>query len=1043
MKSLPIYFRLLYVLIVAVFANDVQSQKNSFDPALYEGMEYRLLGPFRGGRSCTAVGVRNEPNLYYFGSVGGGVWRTKDGGNTYENISDGYFGGSIGAVAVSESDPNVIYVGQGEKTVRGNVSSGFGVWKSTDAGETWKHIGLTDTRHIGRIRIHPKNSDIVYVAAMGDLWKSSEQRGVFKSIDGGATWNKILYANEDAGAVDLILDPNDASVLYASTWNVRRTPYSFSSGGPGSELWKSVDSGENWVKLTDAENLPPAPRGIIGIAVSPVNSNRLYALIEAEDGGVYRSDDAGDTWEKVSRNRALRSRAWYYTRIYADTQDEDKVWVMNVSYGVSTDGGKTWDLKNAPHGDHHDLWIDPDNNQRMIIADDGGAQISNDAGENWTTYYNQPTAQFYRLQTDNHFPYRIYAAQQDNSAIRISHRSSSKSITENDWEVTAGGESASHAIDPFDNEKVYGGTYKGYMYRYNHNNGQRRYINVWPLNPAGSGVEVMKYRFNWNFPVAFSQHEKNKLYVFSNQVHVSTNEGQSWETISPDLTRNDPETQKSSGGPITQDNTGVEFYANIFCQAEHPEKAGIWWTGSDDGLIHLTQDHGETWNNVTPEQAPKWIMWNSIDPHPTNPAIAYIAGTMYKSGDFAPYLYKTKNFGKSWEKIINGIADTHFTRVLRVDPKREGLLYAGSEYGMYISFDDGAHWSDFKLNLPEVSITDLKIKNDNLIVATQGRSIWIMDDLTPLHQLTKKVAKSDAHLYQPAETYRIRESRGRYNKLKHGKNRPNGTIIQYYLKDTLQKDEMMSIEILEENGTLIQRYASNHEQKNKKFTPKKGFNSFVWDMRYPDAVSFDGIILYSSNTKGPLAVPGTYKVRMETKHGVQEQEFEIKMDPRSESTIEDLQAQFDFLINVRNKLSEANQSVVHIREVRMVIDSIRNKVGDKSSSKSIKTALDQLDEQMTIIENNIHETRNEARQDPLNFGIKLNNRLAFLATHESAGDFRPTDQTLEYYKEVSGQIDSEVKDLHQLFEKNINSINKMLMQKGIDLFLPKMNVVRP
>ena len=1014
----------------------VPTANTSFDESLYNGLTYRLVGPFRGGRSCTATGVPGKPNLYYFGSVGGGVWKTEDAGMTWENISDGYFGGSIGAVAVSEADPNVIYVGQGEKTVRGNVSSGFGVWKSVDAGKTWNFMGLKDTRHIGRIRIHPENPDIVYVAAMGDLWKSSEERGVFKTTDGGKTWKKILFANKDAGAVDLILEPGNPRVMYASTWNVRRTPYNFSSGGPGSDLWKSTDSGANWTKLTDSAQLPKAPRGIIGVSVSPVNPNRVYALIEAEDGGVYRSDDAGTSWQKMSRNRALRSRAWYYTRIYADTQDEDKVYVMNVSYGTSKDGGKTWTLKNAPHGDHHDLWIDPSNNQRMVIADDGGAQVSNDAGENWTTYHNQPTSQFYRVATDDHFPYRIYGAQQDNSSIRISHRSAGNSISESDWEVTAGGESAYHAIDASDNDIVYGGNYKGYMYRYNHKTKQRRSINVWPLNPAGSGVEVMKYRFNWNTPVLFSKHEPKKLYVFSNHVHLTTNGGQSYEVVSPDLTRNDPATLKSSGGPITQDNTGVEFYANLFTMMESPHEKGVLWVGSDDGLVHVSTDNCENWTNVTPTNAPKWIMWNSIDPHPTIKGGAYLAGTMYKSGDFKPYLYKTTNFGKTWIKITSGIDDLHFTRVVRSDPKREGLLYAGTEYGMYISFDDGANWKPFQLNLPLVSITDLAVKNDNLVVATQGRSFWIIDDLTPLHQLDNTIAKKDHHVFQPMLSYRMKQSgRGRPNKLLVGENHPGGVMIHYYFKELPAKDQVVRLDILEEDGDFIKSYISNAKEKKQKFTPKQGMNRFVWDMRYPDAVSFDGLVLYSSNTKGPVAVPGNYKVRLTVGEESITQDFEIKMDPRSESTVEDLQAQFDYLMDVRDKLSEAHQAVIDIRSTRKDLEYLKEKLGDDDAYVDIIKSLDRFDEQMTIIENNIHETRNEARQDPLNFGIKLNNRLAYLATHEAAGDFRPTDQGVAYKEEVSAQIDQELVDLKTLMDEQVGKINSMIQSKGIKFLM--------
>ncbi len=1012
----------------------VNTEALQFDEKHYDALKYRLIGPFRGGRSCTVTGVPGKPNLYYFGSVGGGLWRTKDGGMTYENISDGYFGGSIGAVAVAESDPNVIYVGQGEKTVRGNVSSGFGVWKSVDAGETWTFVGLKETRHIGRIRIHPQNPDIVYVAAMGDLWQSSEERGVYKTTDGGKTWQKILFANPDAGAVDLILDPNNPRIIYASTWNFRRTPYSFSSGGPGSDLWKSSDSGETWKKLTDLPNMPAEPRGIIGVAVSPVNSQRVYALIEAKDGGVFRSDDGGKTWQKTSRNRALRSRAWYYTRIYADTQDEDKVYVMNVSYGVSKDGGKTWELKRAPHGDHHDLWIAPENNQRMIIGDDGGAQISNDGGENWTTYHNQPTAQFYRVATDDHFPYRIYAAQQDNSSIRIFHRTDGNSITERDWEVTTGGESAYHAVDPKNNDIVYGGTYKGYMYRYNHENNQERGINVWPYNPAGSGVEVMKYRFNWNFPVLYSQHEP-KLYVFSNHVHITTNEGQSWETISPDLTRNDPATLKSSGGPITQDNTGVEFYANIFTVMESPHEKGVMWTGSDDGLLHVTRDGGENWQNVTPPQAPKMIMWNSIDPHPTNPAGAYVAGTLYKSGDYQPLLYKTTDFGQTWTKITNGIDPMHFTRVVRSDPKREGLLYAGTEYGMYISFDDGTSWQPFQLNLPLVPITDLQVKNDNLIVATQGRSLWIIDDLTPLHQLSQEVTNGNFYLFKPMDSYRMRQGGwGSANTLLEGENHPGGVMIHFNVPNMTDSTEV-TLQILEQDDTLIKTYASHAKNGKAKLKVKKGANRFVWDMRYPDAVSFEGLILYASSTQGPLAVPGNYKVKLTVDGNSMEQDFTILKDPRVNTSLEDLQAQFDFLIEVRDKLSEAHQAIIDIRKTRKDLTYLKEKLGEAPEYTDIIKVAEELNKEMTIIENNIHETRNEAYQDPLNFGIKLNNRLAYLATHESQGDFRPTEQGVAYKKEVSAQIDKELSDLEKLFKTKMEEINRKVREKQVGFLM--------
>lgn len=1023
-------------------AHSAQAAKAPYDPSLYDAMEYRLIGPYRGGRSGTVTGIPGDRDTYYFGSVGGGVWKSEDGGSQWFNVSDGFFGGSVGAVAVAESDPNVIYVGLGEKTVRGNVSSNFGVWKSTDAGKTWTFLGLEETRHIGRIRVHPQNPDIVYVAAMGDLWQPSEARGVYKSTDGGASWEKILYANEDAGAVDLVLSPGNPRILYASTWNVRRTPYSLSSGGPGSDLWKSTDSGRTWQKLTELPNMPDAPRGIIGVTVSPVNPERVWALIEARDGGVFRSDDGGGSWEKINSDRALRSRAWYYTRIIADSQNENTVYVMNVSYAKSTDGGRTFSLHRAPHGDHHDLWIDPDDNQRMIIADDGGAQVSTDGGDSWSTYHNQPTAQFYRIATDDHFPYRIYGAQQDNSSIRILHRSDGIAITEDDWEVTAGGESAYHAIDPQNNDIVYGGNYKGYLYRYNHGNNQRRSINVWPLNPAGSGVEVMKYRFNWNFPTFFSQHDPERLYAFSHRVHVSTTEGQNWETISPDLTRAIPETLKSSGGPITQDNTGVEFYATILTATESPHEQGVLWTGSDDGLIHLTRDDGKTWSDVTPPDAPEMLMWNSIDIHPTEPGGAYVAGTLYKTGDFAPYLYKTTDYGKSWKKITRGIDPMHFTRVLRADPGRAGLLYSGTEYGMYISFDDGANWHPFQLNLPEVPITDLAVRDRNLIVATQGRSFWIIDDLSPLHQLEDAVAEADVHLFAPKPSYRLRSSgRGERNPLLEGENHPDGVMLYYYLAEAPAAGSSVSLEILEADGTLIKRFASDASDKKLSLEASAGANLFVWDMRYPDAVSFEGLILYSANTRGPRAVPGTYRARLSVGGQSVEQTFEILKDPRVDTTIAGLQAQFDFLIAVRDKLSEAHQAVIDIRRLRTDLDYLGGKLrgkleaepGGNAQTADILQAIATLREEITVIENNLHETRNEAYQDPLNFGIKLNNRLAYLATHESAGDFPPTDQAEAYRREVSAQIDAELSALETLLAERLPAINQMVRAQGVEI----------
>ena len=794
------YFLLGVGLLALAFSpqeSQAQRRKKAAAPAiapeLVKGIEYREIGPFRGGRSAAVTGVPGQPNLFYMGATGGGVWKTDNAGTTWKNISDGFFGGSIGAVAVAPSDPNVIYVGGGEVTLRGNVSSGSGMYKSIDAGKTWNFIGLPESRHIPRVRIHPTNPEVVYAAVLGNIYKPTQERGVYKSTDGGKSWRRTLFANANAGAVDLVIDPNNARVLYATTWRVNRTPYSLNSGGEGSKVWKSTDAGESWTELSTNKGFAKGTLGIMGIAVSPVKADRVWAMVENKDqGGLYRSEDGGATWSKINDERKLRQRAWYYTRLYADTQDADGLYVLNVRYHKSTDGGKSFETANAPHGDHHDLWIAPEDNQRMIMADDGGAQVSTDGGTSWSTYHNQPTAQYYRVTTDNSFPYRIYVAQQDNSTQRVKHRSDGGSISESDWEETAGGESAHIAVDPKNNDIVYGGSYGGFLTRVNHKTGTTRGINVWPDNPMGYGAEGMKYRFQWNFPIIFSKHNPDKLYTFSQHVHATTNEGQSWEILSPDLTRNDPTKLVSSGGPITQDNTGVEYYATIFAAAESPLKEGELWVGSDDGLVHLTQDGGATWNNITPKQMPTWAMVNSVEPSAFDPAVCYIAATSYKSGDFTPYLYKTEDYGKTWTTITKGIPNEHFTRVLREDPAVKGLLYAGTENGMYVSYNDGASWEAFQNNLPIVPITDLAVKDNSLIVATQGRSLWMVDDLTVLHQLLagEKSSAKTARLFDPKDAYRTK-GRGGRSSLTAGTNLPNGVITHFYLPEGMEKDSVV------------------------------------------------------------------------------------------------------------------------------------------------------------------------------------------------------------------------------------------------------------
>jgi len=996
-----------------------------YDESLYNALHYRCIGPFRGGRSAAVAGVKGDEMTYYFGGTGGGVWETVDGGKTWSNISDGYFGGSIGAVAVSEWDANVIYAGGGEKTVRGNVSHGSGMWKSVDKGKTWISAGLKDSRHICRIQIHPKNPDIVYAAALGHLFRSNEQRGIYKTIDGGSTWKRVLFVNDEVGAVDIEMDPTNPRILYASLWRILRTPYSLESGGPGSGIWKSTDSGETWEEITRNKGLPRGMIGINKVAVSPANPDRVWAIIEADDGGVFRSEDAGKTWTRVNDERKLRQRAWYYTRIYADSKDENCVYVLNVQFWKSQDGGETFESIRTPHGDHHDLWIAPEDPERMIIGDDGGAQISFDGGNTWSTYHNQPTAQFYRVITDDHFPYRIYGAQQDNSTVRILHRSDGRAITEDDWEPTAGGESGWIAPDPENPDIVYGGSYGGYLQRLNHETGEFRLVNVWPDNPMGHGAGDLKYRFQWNYPIFFSSHDPDVLYAAGNCLFRTTNEGQSWERISPDLTRNDPSKLGPSGGPITKDNTSVEYYCTIFTAAESPHEPGVIWTGSDDGLIYLTRDGGKNWENITPPEKimPEWIQINSIEPDPFDPGGLYVAATMYKWDDFSPYLYKTSDYGKSWKKIVNGIDKDHFTRVIRSDPHKQGILYAGTEQGMYISFNDGRSWQSFQLNLPVTPITDCTVKNTDLVVATQGRSFWVLDDLTPLYQLNEEVAESDYHLFQPRPTYRLRGGRSD-NLTTAGENPPAGVVLHYYFKNKPDSDAVC-LKILEEEGTLIKKFRPDTEEDTP-LTINENMNRFVWDMRYPDAETFKGLILWAGMTQGPRAVPGTYKAQLRMGEDSSEVQFDILKDPRSESSQEDLKKQFDFLTEVRDKLSETHSAIKTIRKIRSQIKDVITKLDKKGEYAEIDTLARQINEKITSIEKALYQTKNKSRQDPLNYPIRLNNRLSSLARVAAVGDYPPTEQAIEVKELLFTQINNELQKLDQILDDQVPQFNQLI-----------------
>ncbi len=1058
--------------------------KPAVDPALFSGLKWREVGPFRGGRVAAVTGVPGDRNTYYFGGTGGGVWKSTDAGRTWKNVSDGFFGGSIGAVAVSEWDPNVVYAGGGEVTVRGNVSHGDGLWKSTDAGRTWKLSGLTDGRQIVRIRIHPKDPDLVYAAVLGHVFGPNETRGVYRSKDGGGHWERVLFVSDRVGAVDLAMDPTNPRILYASMWNFKRTPYSLESGGPGSGIWKTTDGGDHWSELTRNPGLPHGTIGINGVTVSPSNPDNLYAVVEAAEGGLFRSRDAGKTWTKTSDDRELRQRAWYYSHVYADPKDEEGVYAPNVLFLHSKDGGRSFARIRVPHGDNHDLWIDPNDPLRMIESNDGGATVSNDGGKTWTTEDNQPTAQFYRVSTDTHIPFRILGAQQDNSAVRILSRGHGAGIGPGDWEPTSGGESGYIVADPKDPDVVYGGSYGGLLTRLNHATGAFRDVNPWPDNPMGYGAAELKYRFQWNFPVAFSPNDPNTLYAAAQVLFKSTDGGQSWTVISPDLTRNDKSRQGSSGGPITQDNTSVEYYGTIFYVAESPVEPGVIWTGSDDGLVHVTRDGGKSWKDVTPKGMPEWIMINEIDASPLDKGVAYVAATMYKSDDNRPYLYKTADYGATWTRIDAGIDPGHFTRVIRADPERRGLLYAGTERGVDVSFDDGARWQPLQLNLPIVPVHDLTIKDGSLIAATHGRAFWALDDLSPLRELAARhdLGGGAVHLFAPAAAYRYADAGGSFQPPGEGQNPPAGVVVDYYLTAAPPEDQAkdVKLEILTADGKVIRTFhgkpaeagkepkpdapakaaaaakeedkeaakeaakqgdkekakakepaAEDDDAEEEKVPTEAGLNRFVWDLSWPAAGKFPGIVLWSGDPQGPTAVPGKYQVRLTAAGQTLTQPFELRKDPRSTATQEDLEAQFRFLLATRDKLTEVHDAVRRIREVRAQLGDVEKRLAKDDAMKPVVDAAKDLDKKMTAVETALYQTKNRSSEDPLNFPIQLDDKLNGVASSAALGDDRPTAQAVQVRDQLVVAIDAQLATLRGIWDADLVHFNQLAREKGV------------
>ena len=1030
------------------------------DP-IFAGLTWRHVGPFRGGRVVTVAGHPTEQATFYMGSTGGGIWRTNDGGTYWENISDGFFArASVGALAIAESDPNVIYVGMGETTIRSSVSHGDGVYKSVDAGRTWTHCGLTETRNIGKIRIHPTNPDLVYVAALGHAHGPNPERGVYRSADGGKTWEQLLTRGEAAGVVDLSIDATNPRILYAAFWEGVHRAHELVSGGPGSGLFRSFDGGDTWDDLSQKPGVPHGPLGRIGISASPARAGRVWAIVEARAGAVIRSDDWGETWERVNEGGEVRQRPWYYMHVIAHPTEPETVWVMNLAAWRSIDGGRTFGQVFFPHEDHHDIWIDPRNPQRMIEANDGGACVSFNGGASWSSIYNQPTTELYHVTTDTQTPYRLYGAQQDNTTISVASRSDNAVITQADTVEIGGGESGYIAVRPDDPNIIYAGSFAGVITRYDRRSNQRQNIAAWSEEGAGWGAIDIKYRFNWTFPIVLSPHDPTVLYITSQFVHRSQDEGRSWTIVSPDLTRNDPSKLGPSGGPITVDSNGMDYYCTIFAFAESPLVRGLLWAGSDDGLIHLSRDGGANWTAVTPPDLPTWSLVSSIDPSPHDPATAYLAIERHRHDDFAPYLYKTHDYGQHWEKIVSGLPADDFARVLRVDPMRPGLLYAGTEAGAWVSHDDGASWRSLRRNLPVVPVHDLVVKDSDLVAATHGRGFWILDDLTPLREGGMDAPTEAAQLFPPRPTIRYRTARGfgggtgpgktyqlagttgfaaRWQTLPNGdkeailldagKNPPDGVIVYYRLSEAHTDD--LALTFLDGAGNEITTYkgkrAGEEPQPKVRYLPTEaGLNRFVWEGRYPDARDVPGAIYRSSGAAGPLAPPGEYRVRLTCGEASWTQPFTLLKDPRIGATDAELQEQFAFLLEIRDKLSLTNDAIVRLRTIREQVGRWEARARHEGNREEIIAAAEELKKSLGAVEEELIQTRWKSSRDALTAPSKLNVKIATLLGVVGGADTAPTSQAREVFASVGARIDAQIVQLGALLDREIPRFNDLI-----------------
>ena len=1005
-----------------------------FDSLAFTGLRWRAIGPFRGGRSVAAAGSDARPDEYYMGTTGGGVFKTEDGGQSWFPASDGFFGGTIGAIAVAPSNPDVVYVGGGEYPIRGNVSYGDGVWKSTDAGKTWHYLGLGDTRQIEKVIVDPTNPDIVYVGAFGHFFGPNAERGVFKSVDGGQTWKKILFRNDSTGVSDMIMDPADPNTLYVTFWQAYRLPWTFSSGGVGSSMFKTTDGGDHWTELKNNPGLPTGIWGNAGLAISAANPNIVWALIEAKEGGLYKSSDAGATWHFVNGDNEIKQRAWYYMKVTADPQDTNALYINNVSFMKSTDGGKTFrPMRGGGHGDSHHLWIASNDPKRMIETDDGGARVTKDGGETWTAE-DMPTAQFYHVIATNDYPYKICGAQQDSGTLC---GATTGSLTMSDWEDAGGGESgwiAARADEPW---IVYAGSYGNELTLRDMRTGLQENVNPWPDNPMGHPARDLKYRFQWTFPIITSVHDVNAVYAGANVLFRSTDRGHSWTVISPDLTYHDPATLGDAGGPLTKDQTSVEYFGTIFVIAESPLKAGELWTGSDDGKIYLTRDGGKTWNDVTPKGLAKYTKISSIDPSPHVDGVAYVAANRVKLDDNHPYLWKTSDFGAHWVPIQNTLPDTEPARVLREDPGKRGLLFAGTERSVYFSPDDGHSWQSLALNLPLVPVRDLTFKNGDLIAATHGRSFWVMDNISSLEQMSNTVMGSAAHLFKPLDQVRATGRGGFFGGFGRGGRggdptravnpsgtpAPTGVAVQYWLKEPAKT---VTLDFLDAKGALIHRYSTSPALQPAEAqggrgrfgggrvarpSNRAGVNTFTgWDMRYPDAHSFNGMVLWAAGTTGPMAPPGTYMVRLAVDgKPVNTESFKLLPDPRIKGvTLADYDAQFALLMKIRDKFSATNDAVKTIRYVLYQLDD-REKSLPAAQKSAFDAAATPLRDSLQSVADSLYQSQSHAGEDPLNYPIRLNNRIGALMGVVSSAWGRPTKQSYEVYDLLNGLIDVQMR----------------------------------